>query len=384
MKILYLITQADRGGAQKYTLALAKHFKGAIASGHATLRNEPSGSDSKSIDTQTLFDDAKKIEITTFPIKHLKRNLNPWHDILAIGEIRQLIKNYNPDILHLNSSKAGILGSFASIGLKTKTIFTAHGFVFNEPMSLIKKIFYIIAEKLASHFRDYIICVSNADKHSAQKYRLISPHQISTIYNGIEPINFLPKSEAQSFLKLPANKLIIGTIAGFYKTKGLDTLMQAMALMPNEIKSKMQIVLIGNGPEFKNLKLKIKNLKLEGIVLTPGSIDNASVYLKAFDIFILPSRKEGFPYTLLEAMQAGLPIITTKVGGIPEAVDNAGILVEANQPPALAEALKYLINNPNEQLKLANLAEQRAQNFSQTQMLTETQKIYSQLTTTAP
>lgn len=364
MKILYLITQADRGGAQTYTLALAKHFKGAIASG---------------IEAQTLFEEAKKLGITTYPLKHLKRNINPWHDVLAIWEIRQLLKNYTPDILHLNSSKAGILGSFAGIGLKTKTVFTAHGFVFNEPMSLIKKIFYIVAEKIASQFRDYIICVSNADKHSALRYQLISPHKISTVYNGIEPINFVSKPEALSFLKLPTNKLIIGTIAGFYKTKGLDTLIEAIALLPNEIKSKIQNVLIGNGPEFQNLKLKIENLKLESIILTLGSIDNASRYLKAFDIFILPSRKEGFPYTLLEAMQAGLPIITTKVGGIPEAIGKAGILVEANQPQALIEAINNLISNPNEQEILANLARQRAQLFSATQMLLETQNIYFHL-----
>lgn len=119
MRILYVITQADGGGAQKYTLCLAKHFGGTVAAGN---------------EAEKLFIDARRSGLTTFELKHLKRDVDPWHDVLAVWEIRQLIKSYNPDIVHLNSSKAGILGSFAAIGTKVKVVFTAHGFVFNEPL----------------------------------------------------------------------------------------------------------------------------------------------------------------------------------------------------------------------------------------------------------
>ena len=132
MRILYVITQADGGGAQKYTLALAKHFNGAIAAGNEAER---------------LFIDAQRAGLKTFELTHLKRNINLWHDVLAVWEIRKLIKSYNPDIVHLNSSKAGILGSFACIGTKAKMIFTAHGFVFNEPLSLPVKNFYLLWKK---------------------------------------------------------------------------------------------------------------------------------------------------------------------------------------------------------------------------------------------
>ncbi len=368
MHILYIITQGNEGGAQKYVLALAKHFRGIIASG---------------TEAQTLFDNAKNLQLTclvgrqaTYNLPHLKRNINPWHDVMAIFEIRELIKKVNPDIVHLNSSKAGVLGSFASMGLKTKIVFTAHGFIYNEPLSWAKKLFYLALEKIASEYRDYIICVSDADKTSALENQLISANKISTIYNGINVIHFLPKAESQAILNLPTDKIIIGTIVNFYKTKGLDILIESIFLLSNEVKTKIQIIIIGSGPEFKNLKLKIKDLKLESIILTPGSIDNASLYLKALDIFVLSSRKEGFPYVILEAMQAGLPIIATSVGGVPEALGNAGILVNPENPKLLANEITNLITNAQKQKTLSIKAIERAKLFTEAKMLSETQKIY--------
>ena len=145
MRILYIVTQADDGGAQTYTLLLAKHFGGAIAAGPSSVR---------------LFEQAQNSGLTTFKLEHLKRSIIPWDDFFAVKEIRELIKNYEPDIVHLNSSKAGFLGSFAAMWLKTKVVYTAHGFIFNEPMVWVKKAFFIALEKVASSFRDFIICVS--------------------------------------------------------------------------------------------------------------------------------------------------------------------------------------------------------------------------------
>src|ERR1700690_3366587 len=110
MKILFIITQGHGGGAQKYTLALAKHFGGAIAAG---------------LEDSELFRAAQLAGVKTFPLQHLMRDINPLQDFLAMLEIRQLIKNLDVDVVHLNSSKAGVLGSFAAIGLKKKVIFTA-------------------------------------------------------------------------------------------------------------------------------------------------------------------------------------------------------------------------------------------------------------------
>lgn len=374
IKILYIITQGGGGGAQKYTLALAKRFGGAIAAGNESGRvSLASGAASK------LFTDAQRAGLATFELKHLKRGISLWRDILAVWEIRRLINSLHPDIVHLNSTKAGILGSFAAIGTKTKTVFTAHGFVFNEPFSLLRKWFYIALEKAASLFRDYIIAVSNSDMQSALDYNLINPNKIITIHNGLPEIDFLPKDEAKKILGLDANKIIIGNTSNFYRTKGLDILISAIAGISKPVAEQCQFVMIGDGPEIENLRSEIKNLQMENTVTLLGKKDNAATYLRAFDCFVLPSRKEGLPFALLEAMQAGLPIVAANVGGIPEGLGSAGILVEPQNPKALAKAIQLLLSDIPKQKELSQKALERAKLFTEEKMLSETQKIYKKL-----
>jgi len=414
MQILYIITQADGGGAQKYVLSLAKHFRGTIAAGDEAGK---------------LFDNAKQAGLTVFPLTHLKRNIHPWHDFLAVWEIKQLIKNLQPDIVHLNSTKAGILGSFASIGLKkrktlinydrnlllskSKMIFTAHGFRFNEPLSFPAKNFYLALEKTASIYRDFIITVSDADRKSALNNKIINENKIQTIHNGIPQINFLTKEEARQKLNLPNNKFaqryssdedeitstnalkneqkndhsitknsaefIFGTIANFYKSKGIDVLIEAISRLDQPVKDKCQFVIIGEGKEKKNLELRIKNHSLEKQIILLGKINNAPKYLKAFDAFILPSRKEGFPFVILEAMQAGLPIIATDVGGNKEALDDAGIIIPPEDSTVLAKEIFRFTYDRINASKLSQKALERSKLFTEQKMLTETESIYQKL-----
>ncbi len=371
MKILYIITQADGGGAQKYTLTLAKHFNGIIAAGN---------------ESSHLFTAAEDLQLTTYNLQHLKRNISPLNDILAIWEIRQLIKQIQPDIVHLNSSKAGILGSFASIFTKTKVVFTAHGFVFNEPLNVATKSFYLALEKVASDFRDFIITVSDADKNSALNNKIINSGKITTIHNGLEEIDFLSKEQAINKLGINPNKIIIGSTSNFYKTKGLDVLIDAISQMDEAIKAKIEVVLIGSGPEDSNLKLKIENLKLGNTVKMLGKIEDAGKYIKAFDVFVMPSRKEGFPYAILEAMQAGLPIVASNTGGIVEALADAGFLVDPENPEELKLVLSKIINDLNIHgekyfMNLSQKARLRAAGFSKEKMLAETEKVYETVLT---
>jgi glycosyltransferase involved in cell wall biosynthesis len=97
--------------------------------------------------------------------------------------------------------------------------------------------------------------------------------------------------------------------------------------------------IIGSGPLEQSLRLKVKSLKLEDKIIFTGAIPNAAKYLKAFDVFVLPSEKEGLPYTIIEAMAAGLPIVASRVGGIPEMIKDGvnGFLINPHDPEALAE-----------------------------------------------
>ena len=370
--ILYIITQSELGGAQKYVFDLAKNlqneFNISVAVGEQGEKGE-------------LINKLKQKNIKYYIIPHLKRAISPINDLLSLIEIIKLIKKIKPDIIHLNSSKISILGSIASIFSKSKIIYTAHGWVFNEPMPKWKKLFYKYSEKFTALFKNKIICVSEFDRQIAIKEKICSPKKLITIHNGIKQINFLSKQEARQklFKNNQDSKLIIGTIANLYKTKGLEYLIQSIKILTSNFQFPIITIIIGEGKERKNLQNLINQLNLKNSIFLFGKINNASELLKAFDIYICSSIKEGLSYTLIEAMQAELPIVATNVGGNSELIENnkTGILIKPQNQQELTNAINYLIKNKALSNQLGVNAEQKAMNeFSLESMISKTKKIY--------
>ena len=142
----------------------------------------------------------------------------------------------------------------------------------------------------------------------------------------------------------------------------------------------MTTVAIGEGEERVLLERQIQSLELKDKVFLAGAVPEAARYLKAFDIFILPSRKEGLPYTILEAGLAGLPVVASAVGGIPEIITSmeSGILIRARDPREIARALKFLINEPKIKRALgAALRRKVKSEFSTARMVKQTLAVYT-------
>ncbi|MBU4374900.1 glycosyltransferase, partial [Patescibacteria group bacterium] len=370
-------------------------------------------------------------------IPHLKRAISPINDLKALFEIIKLIKKIKPNIIHLNSSKISILGSiafafiriFAISGIRIyshiSVIYTVHGWVFNESLPSWKKLFYKYVEKFTAILKNKIICVSQLDYNIARNQLKIPEKKLSLIYHGIKPINFLlrekawqkmfsqsthtspptpsPKQEMGSIenSSLPSylggagggigggaggginnGEVIIGTIANLYKTKGLEYLIQAIYIIKREfllLTSNFLLIIIGEGEERKNLESLIAQMNLKNTVILAGRIDNAAELLRGFDIFCCSSVKEGFPYAILEAMSAGLPIVSTKVGGISDMIsDNQnGLLAEAKNPQDLAKKIIEIINNPEFGQKLGAQAKMYVEEkFSFDKMVGKTKEVY--------
>lgn len=354
------------GGAQKYVLDLAAHFHGSIAAG-------PEGNQ--------LENRATVQHIPFYLLPNMRRALSPYHDALALIELMRLIKQLRPDIVHTNSSKAGILGSLASWLCGVPTVFTAHGFQYLEPMSKLKKWFFWFCEFVCRPFRNFVITVSEHDRNAALHDLVITKNRSKTIYHGITAPNFLSPEEARNRLKLPPAQAYIGTIANLYQTKGIDILLDAFAQMHHSL-PQVGLVIIGNGPERDRLMKLTEQLSLTKHVHFLGQIPEAAQYLRAFGLFVLPSRKEGFPYVILEALTAGTPILATKVGGVPEALDTAGILVAPNNADELQKSLRLLLTQDALRDQLTHSAHKRSAQFSSAHMLASTQAVYALITQT--
>jgi len=378
-KILYLVTLAEWGGAQTYIFDLATSFQDKYEV-RVALGGKQNGELAKRL---------TKFNIQVYYLKNLQRPVNFYRDWLVFWDIIKLLKQTKPDIIHLNSSKAGSLGALAAkcCGIK-KIIYTVHGLVLNEPLTLPKKLFYWLAEWLSAKFKNHLICVSEYDKKSLLKYKIAQPEKIVVIHNGLDLKNLRFYSKADASQRLYkrlynpnltmeqwSNGAIIGCIANFYQTKGLIYLIEAA----REIKdNNIKFIIIGDGPERRKLTELIENYKLNDTFFLLGIIESAYQYLKAFDLFVLPSVKEGLVYTLIEAEAAALPIIATNVGGNPEIIahNKNGLLVPPKNFNALAENIINLLQNKALLEKFSRNNPETAKKFDFFKMIEETEKIY--------
>lgn len=363
MKILYLVTKDDVGGAQKYVRDLSEELK-------------------------KLGFETKVITGGRQGVRFLSNKLRPYflfaNDWLALVELFFLFKRERPDIVHLNSSKAGVIGAIAAklSGVK-KVIFTAHGWVFNpdNDLSFIKRNIYILLHRFAARFQDKIINVSEYDRQLAIKHGIADESKLVTIYNGLDwkNLDLLDRRTARKTIATLAKTgteqgMWVGSIGRLVVEKSYHDFINAAALIKNP---EVKFFIIGDGP-LKNWLLKIiKKRGLEGRFFILSGLAPAAPYLKAFDIFVLSSIKEGLPYTLLEAMAASLPVITTRVGGMTEIVSERGLVMQPNMPDELARAIKYLIEKTGIAASLAKQGNDFLKaNLNLEQMVEATKKTY--------
>ncbi|MCD6528138.1 glycosyltransferase family 4 protein, partial [bacterium] len=358
MRIFYLITKSETGGAQTHIWQLSKYF---IGKGFKIgVMSYPGG---------WLEKEVKKLGVKFYPNYFLSNSVNPIQDLKAMKEIKKAIKDFKPDLVSCHSTKAGFLGRLA-IRNKIPTIFTAHGWAFTEGTPFLRKRLAILIERIAGEFCSKIICVSKFDKELALKYKIASPNKLVVIHNGVE----VEKAKNQkSEVKGLEKKIRIVFVGRLAKQKDPLLLLRAFYNLSPELKNKAEISIIGEGPKRKGLEKFIKESKLEKEVKLLGGISREKVFevLKKSDIFVLISNWEGFPRSILEAMSCGLPVIASDVGGIKEAVDeNCGILVKRGDKEGIKNALERLIKNSSLIRKMGEKAKERVEKkFSLDKML---------------
>ncbi|HYD97130.1 MAG TPA: glycosyltransferase [Noviherbaspirillum sp.] len=356
MKLVLAITKAEFGGAQEYLRILMSsmpEYDIELISG----------------DTGYLTEVAAKMGIRYHICRSLVHPIRPSQDIKAIFQIYRLLRRIKPDLVHANSSKAGIVARTAALLAGIPSVFTAHGWAFTEGAGGRKAVLYKAAERLASAMTKRIICVSRYDENLALRFRVADDARLTTVHNGIPDI---PGCRAAHANTVPR----IVMVARFTAQKDYETLLHAIRDLSMY---DFRLQCVGDGPLLDQSRNLARILGISDKVEFLGARSDVPEILKEADIFALSTNWEGLPISVLEGMRAGLPIVATRVGGIAEAVAHGatGMLVRPRDRAQLADALRALLADPGLRRRMGQQGRERFLDmFTSERMVAGTSDVY--------
>lgn len=364
MRIAYVITQSDSiGGASIHVRDLAQYFN--EQGNHVCVLVGGNG---------TFITHLEERGIPYISIPNMVRPISPVKDILAYREIRKTLLGLKPDIVTTHSSKAGVLGRLAARSLGIPVIFTAHGWAFTEGVSNCQRFVYKHIERFMTRFSDKIITVSEYDKQLALREKVAPEEKLVTIHNGMPDIS--PELYADPGKEPP--RIIM--VARFDPQKDHATLLRALSGLKDLT---WDLELVGDGPLLEETQKLASVLGIANRVIFTGATNDVPERLSKAQIFVLSTNWEGLPLTIIEAMRAGLPVITSNVGGCSEAVkDNVnGFLVPSNSVEKLKEKLVLLIEEPDYRIKMGKSGREKYEReFIFGRMASSTFHFYSKAT----
>ncbi len=260
-----------------------------------------------------------------------------------VGRVRQLLQEIRPDILHTHLYHANLYGRIAALGLGLSgVVATVHNIYARV------KLHRCLANYLLARLGDYVLVFSPQVRADVRRYDRVPEAKLRMLTPGVrleEPDSGANKEEARRSLGISG--FCLGNVARLEEQKGHDDLLQAVAQVRGEIPD-LTLLLVGEGTRQAALQSLTRELGLDQVVRFLGTRRDIPRILRALDAFIMPSRWEGIPLTLLEAMGYGLPVISTRVGRAPEIIQDGvnGRLAPAAAPGALAQALLELYQHP--------------------------------------
>lgn len=356
MRILYLITNADLSGAPVHVLQLSR---GLAQSNDIMVVFGVDG---------PIIEEFQKFNIQTAVLHTMKSDFNFLNDIKSIRKFCHIIKEFNPDIIHCHSSKAGLIGRISARIKKVPAIFTVHGWGFGNKQGIVKSTLIYLLELFLSRITTYYIFVSNFDKKVADKK--IKNYLGKVIYNGTDFSQFQGNGN---------ETLDIVMVARNDPQKDYQTLIKALADSSFD-----SAKFIGHGTDDSKFISTAKQILGKNFqkVSFLGERKDVSLQLEASTIFVLTTNYEGLPISIIEAMSKSLPIIATRVGGIPELVEheNNGYLIEVGDHDNLIQKINKLNDNISLRERLGRKSLELFQKKFRTQeMVANTNEVYQKI-----
>jgi len=287
-----------------------------------------------------------------------------------------ILRKINPDMVHAQNIIMGGIGFLSRKFLRKPYIVWGQGSDVYLPWLFKKEV-----SKTVLKNANAVIALTEDMKREIKK---ICDRNIFVIPNGIDLKKFenLSRKEARSKLQIEEDEKIIIFVGTLRSVKGVKHLIQAMVAIGRE-DTRAKLMLVGNGKERPGLEELVKELVLERQVSFIGRAPNEDVpeYMVASDVFVLPSLSESFGIVNLEAMASGLPIVASKVGGLPEIVRDGknGFLVEPKNPEQIAEKVLLLLGNDELRRSISEINKEKAKDYSWERVADRLEKVYSEV-----
>ena len=326
----------------------------------------------------------KNVEVAFYRLS-LPGELSLLKDSAAFWHLTRLIKKETPDIIHVHGYKAALSALPAAYLAGSPVLVTVHNYLAYPGVSRLPSGFFRRMAKALDPLVNRYITVSDALKRELVSLG-ISPGKISTVYNGIEPLQYRKKEMApggtvdgkEELKKMRGCRFAVGTLGRLVPQKGMDILVKAAAQVCRVLPG-TRFFIAGEGPERESLESLASELNLNEKIVFLGKIQDTSSFLRNLDLFVLSSRSEGLSISLLEAGAAGVPVVAADSGGMPEVVRDGktGLVVPPGDSSLLAEAVCSLLQAPAWRKEMGESAASHiCAHFTEENMVRKTEEIY--------
>ena len=315
----------------------------------------------------------------------LIRKISPLKDYAAYKCLVCELRKEKFDVVHTHTSKAGFIGRLAAAKVNVPiiihsphgTIYTTDSNIEGVPKFSLGKRLLQLAERFAGKKTTFLSTLSKNEKQICLELGLSTEQNSIVIPNGIDCAKFaltdIDRTVAKKELGIEPKEIMLLSVGRLSSEKGHSLLIEAFGKVNknNDCIKNLKLFLLGEGPEKTKLQQTVESLNLSSQVFLPGHCCDIRKYLAAADIFIAPSLYEGFGIAIIEAMAAGLPVIASDTGGIPEIItDNKnGILFQTGNSAELSKKILDLLNSPEKMQTIAEAGRIRANHFSEETML---------------
>ena len=359
MRILYVITRSFMGGAQTCVLDLIRAYSGSHEIGLVT--GEPGD----------FTIEAAALGAQVFIVPQLVREPAPYSDILANRRLLGLIRDFHPDVVHCHTWKAGMLGRLAARWAGVPSVYTPHGLRFSPGAKISEKLIAFPSEWIAARVGDAVVAVSQFEFDLASRHHIGSVRSLYLIHNGIHDTPHRARPGA-------GGELNAMMVARFMPPKDQKFVLHALS----GLDLGMKLWFVGDGPCLQEVQAEADLHGLKDRVVFLGERRDIPEILANAHLFVLASRHEALPISILEALRAGLPVIASDVGGVRECVRNGvtGITFASGNITQLQTALLALAQSPSRRAAMGAAGRQLyEEHFKVDQMLTKTLLVYQSL-----